>query len=253
MTNKTAITNNFNSIQFSLNLGRWKFAPSLIPTLAVLLLLPLLISLGCWQWRRAETKQQLLDQFAARSHQSPQALTGHPLLYTPIQITGRYEVSQPILLDNRILNHRVGYDVLLPFVPADGKPALLVNLGWIPKFENGLDDYLRRLQEQPQQSTTIIGLSQIPEHNLVLSQKIDLQRRPLVIEDIRIDQLSQQLNRSFYPFILLLTSPGGFTPHWDIVTTITPARHRGYAVQWFALAFTLIILYLKLNTHRRSL
>ena len=47
----------------------WDFAPSLWPTLAVLLILPLFLSLGFWQLDRAEQKSTALalqDQGAAQ-------------------------------------------------------------------------------------------------------------------------------------------------------------------------------------------
>jgi surfeit locus 1 family protein len=140
MINKTATTANFKSMSLSLQLGGWKFTPGLIPTLAVILLLPLLCSLGVWQLHRAVAKQQLLDQFALRSQQKPQPLANDELIYTPVQVSGRFDSAHLLLLDNRIVNGVAGYDVLVPFLPdqenfsPDGRsPAILVNLGWIPR------------------------------------------------------------------------------------------------------------------------
>ncbi len=241
-----------------LHLGAWEFSPGLIPTLAVILLLPLLLSLGIWQLHRAVAKQQLLDQFALRSKQAPQSLTGNQPLYTPVRVTGHYDNNHPILLDNRIVNHQIGYDVLLPFIPTDGGPAILVNMGWISRAEchpredqssalscQALEDYLRGNNPD-----AIVGLVQTPAHNLVLAHPKTEESWPFLTEDIRINELSQTLNRPLYPFILLLSGPAGFAHHWEIVTSVTPARHRGYAVQWFALALTLIILYFGLNIRR---
>lgn len=212
---------------------------------------------------RAVAKQQLLDQFALRSQQQPRPLANNELVYTPVQVTGYYDKAHPILLDNRILNHQVGYDVLIPFIPADGKPAILINMGWIPKSidqrapETGpviprgavRDDKIAGPNDS---LTSVIGLVQFPEHNLVLAHPKTELRWPLLVEDIRIPELSQALNRPLYPFTLLLSGTGGFTHHWAIVTSVTPARHRGYAVQWFALALTLIIIYFKLNIRRSA-
>lgn len=268
---------NFNNIHFSIRLGHWEFRPGLVPTVAVLLLLPCLLFLGFWQLQRAVAKQQLLDQFALRSQQAPQPLQEHEPLYTPVQITGHYDYAHIILLDNRIVNHQVGYDVLLPFIPDNSlQHAVLVNLGWIstltspPVGEAGAKHRVRGVQtttlprSYPSPAmlrtvtsptggeVTIIGLAHRPEHNLVLAHPQTALQWPLLVEDIQLTQLSRFLNRPLYPFILLLSGNAGFTHHWDRITAITPARHRGYAVQWFALALTLTGLYVKLNMHRRT-
>src|ERR1700730_13641815 len=120
MTTKTTITTILKNIRLSLRFGHWEFIPNLVPTLAVILLLPLLISLGFWQMHRAVAKQQLLNQFAMRSQQAPQPLADYEPIYTPVQVAGNYDNAHPILLDNRIVNHLSGYDVLIPFIPSDG-------------------------------------------------------------------------------------------------------------------------------------
>jgi surfeit locus 1 family protein len=247
MINKTTTTINLKNIRLSLKLGSWVFEPGLIPTLVVVLLLPLLLFLGCWQWHRAEAKQQLLDQFAARSQQAPQPLADYEPIYTRVQVTGHFDNQHLILLDNRIVNHQPGYDVLAPFIPEGGQGAVLVNLGWAP-----LSQAKKIVESAPvgNSRVTITGLAQPPEHNLVLAHPEADLSWPLLVEEIRLNVLSSLLNRPLHPFILLLSSTGGLVPHWGIVTSVTPARHRGYAVQWFALALALMILYLKLNIRR---
>jgi len=46
----------------SVTLNRFCFTPKLLPTLATLLVLPLLISLGFWQLDRADQKDMLKQQ-----------------------------------------------------------------------------------------------------------------------------------------------------------------------------------------------
>jgi surfeit locus 1 family protein len=260
MINKTATTTNLRNIRLSLPLGRWNFNPGLLPTLAVLLLLPALIALGIWQCHRASAKQQLLDQFSTRSQQTPQALANYEPVFTPVQVSGTYDYQHIILLDNRIVNHQPGYDVLVPFIPrmaaaehlsGSGSlpPAVLVNLGWIAKMGFS-QTVLTALEQAPPSQQTIIGLAQIPEHNLVLAHPQVKLSWPYLSEDLRLEELSRLLNRPLYPFILLLTGNEGFTHHWQVTAGITPARHIGYAVQWFGLALTLLVIYFSLNIHR---
>ncbi len=245
MINKTATTINLKNIHLSLHLGHWEFKPGLIPTLAVLVLLPLLLSLGVWQMHRATAKQQLLNQFAQRSRQAPQPLADHTPDYTPVRVTGSYESGHPILLDNRILNHQAGYDVFVPFIPSGKSKAVLINLGWTPRNTSAFENIFRS-QMGASGEVTVVGLAQTPQHNLVLAHPKTELRWPLLVEEIRLDSLSRILNRPLYPFVLL--SEKG--THWEISVGVSPARHRGYAAQWFLLALTLLILYFKLNTSR---
>lgn len=220
----------------------------MLPSLAALLLFPLLLSLGFWQLHRAAEKQQRLDQFAARAHQPPKPLSGHEPLYTPVTVTGHYDTQHAILLDNRIVNHQVGYDVLVPFLPLDHPSTLLVNMGWIPKSRSSAAFLSGRLPGDG--VFQIVGLIQKPQHNFVLAHAREPLRWPWVIEDIKMTELRQALDRPLYPFILLLSSPGGFVPHWERVVSVSPERHVGYAVQWFALALTLVIIYFKFSIRR---
>src|SRR5690625_517931 len=52
-----------------MRLGRYRFQPSLWPSLAVLLLLPLLLGLGFWQLDRAEQKRAWLAQLERAAQQ----------------------------------------------------------------------------------------------------------------------------------------------------------------------------------------
>ena len=71
---------------------------------------------------------------------------------------------------------------------------------------------------------------------------------PLRVEYIHLAQISKLLNDSFYPYILSLNpeSPSALQVKWQIVN-VDPNKHKGYAVQWFALALTLLIISVVLN------
>jgi surfeit locus 1 family protein len=212
------------------------------------MLLPILISLGVWQLHRATAKQHLIDQLAARSIQTPQWLNSPSASlpqYTPLQAQGHYDTDHIILLDNRIVNHQIGYDVFAPFLVSGSNQALLVNLGWIAKLNYKKENLNAFFQKN--NPNIIKGIVQYPEHNLVLAQTDPPQTWPYLIEDVRLDPLSKILNRPLYTFVLLSTDAQGFNHHWNIITAISPQRHRGYAFQWFALALTLLILYIKVN------
>ena len=70
------------------------------------------IALGNWQARRADEKR---------------ALAAH---VQRIAVVGEFLPERTVLLDNKVRNHRAGYEVVAPLRLADGI-HVLVNRGWI--------------------------------------------------------------------------------------------------------------------------
>ena len=104
-----------------LSLKNYCFAPRLLPTVMVLCLLPLLISLGFWQIHRGSEKNQIQKLFNVRSQSVAIDLNHSPPIdlrknYASAQMLGHFDNQQVYLLDNRIDQHKVGYEVLRPFI-----------------------------------------------------------------------------------------------------------------------------------------
>ena len=53
--------------------------------------------------------------------------------FQKLEVTGRLDTAHQILLENIIIEDRLGYYVLTPLVVSDGAPVLLVNRGWIER------------------------------------------------------------------------------------------------------------------------
>jgi surfeit locus 1 family protein len=94
----------------------------------------LFLSLGRWQWGRAEQKRELWAQFERGTGEvmSPgtRPLSELPR-YTRVRVAGRWEPRRQFLLDNRTHDGRAGYEVLTPLWLDDGR-IVLVNRGWVP-------------------------------------------------------------------------------------------------------------------------
>ena len=54
-----------------------------------------------------------------------------------------------------------------------------------------------------------------------------------------------------YSIRLAEATPGVLLRNWPVIST-TPEKHRGYAVQWFAMAAALVLLYLYYSTRKRE-
>ena len=106
------------------------FRPGIIPTLVVMALLPVLVSLGFWQLSRAEQKRVLLTHYAERQHAAPltvdQLLATAEPVFRRVQLRGHLDAEHSLLLDNRIRDGQPGVELLQPFQDqASGQWVLL--------------------------------------------------------------------------------------------------------------------------------
>lgn len=224
--------------------------------LLTITLLSLFITLGCWQLQRAEQKRLLQQAYETRRHAAVITLddiknSAQDQRYFPIKIQGHFDNAHTVLLDNRIHQHQVGYEVLTPLITQQGK-AVFVNRGWIPAYKNR-----HQIPKIPpalgQQS--LMGFVYPPQRSFRLNQKLDdANHWPLRIQQIDLDQLAQLTGHTLYPVVVLLAAhqPHGFIRSWQPSTQMTPQMHQGYALQWFTLALATLIIYLLLSFHRKS-
>lgn len=111
------------------------------PLLLVLVLLPLFVSLGQWQWAKGERKsaaQSLRDTRGADAAVlMPSALLDPGsdeaalLHFRPVILHGEFLPDRQFLLDNRVHQERAGFHVITPFRLAGSSTVVLVNRGWV--------------------------------------------------------------------------------------------------------------------------
>lgn len=238
-------------------MGNFEFRPGIVPSLATLLLLGLLLSLGFWQLDRAAQKRDLLEAYTARPDGVPVEIDANfrpapDWRYRRAQMTGSYVAERQFLLDNRVHQGRVGYFVLTPLRLARSDAAVLVNRGWVAQGASRAE--LPPLPVSQTGEQVIEGLIDFPPSKVfVLGEGEDRDPGwPKVLQQVRLELQSTQLGVRLLPMILLLDSgqPDGFVREWTPVV-VRPERHVGYAVQWFALAAVLTVLYVWLNLQRR--
>lgn len=218
-----------------------------------LVLFCLFIYLGTWQMHRADEKLFLLRSFKQRAHQVPlqadKLSSQHDLRFYRAQLNGFFDNEHTILLDNKIHQGKVGYEVYTPF-RANGLAApILVDRGFVESHQRNELPNIPAITDE----TVIIGLFNEPPRFAALGEMIDgnPSRWPLRVEFIDLRQISEQLKTHFFPYILILDPKhtAAFDLQWEIVV-MSPERHQGYALQWFAFALTLLILFVALNVGR---
>lgn len=240
-----------------MRLGAVEFRPGALPTLVTVVLFAGLVGLGLWQLSRAEQKEALLAQWQARRDGPPQplakVLAGEAARFTPVAASGRFDPSHQFLLDNRIRNQRAGFHVLTPLRLAGSERAILVNRGWVPMGDGRSD-----LPEipAPKGPVRITGsLAPPPQTGIRLGAPDPGQGRwPKVIQHMEPARVGEQLAYPVASRVIRLDpgSPHGFERDWGPPVRFGPDRHIGYAVQWFALAAALLVIYLVVNCKREE-
>lgn len=230
-----------------------------LPTLIFLCLLSLLLSLGIWQTNRATEKRSLLQQ--QEHNQTAEAIplsastedNVESLRYRKLSVTGRYDIAHQFLIDNQISEAKVGYFVLTPFRLANENKVILVNRGWIPANPDRT-----RLPDisMTAESTIITGRANaFPSVGIKLEgAEIPSDTTPSVVQVVNPDILAKKLGYAVFSFQLELdkTQPNGFKREWHITTLMPPEQHTAYATQWFALAFTLTVLFIVFSIKKPS-
>lgn len=222
-----------------------------IPTIVYLCLLSLLLALGMWQLNRSEQKRVFLNQQKQRAlveklHLS-EALNGDDkeLRYRQVEATGRYDEAHQFLVDNQVSDGKAGYFVLTPFILSGGTKAVLVNRGWIPQ---GRDRAQRPDLQISKPETTITGrINNFPSVGIKLAgAEIPTEGWPAIVQVVDSNVLAKKLGYPLFQFQVELANdlPDGYKREWLSSTLMPPEQHIAYAIQWFALALTLTILFI---------
>ncbi|MGD8976519.1 MAG: SURF1 family protein [Gammaproteobacteria bacterium] len=230
-----------------------------MPSIAVALLLPLLLGLGFWQLDRATQKRAIEEDFAAgdRIAVSPTAAELERFArYRQVSLSGRFDGSRQFLLDNMTDGGAAGYHVLTPFRPEGWERSILVNRGWVRK---DFSDPLPPAVDIDGQTREIRGrLARLPRPGIALSGDGSDGGSgdgdwPRVVQFPVMESLAEALGRPLAGRALLLDpeAPDGFLRRWQ-PAGLGPERHIAYAVQWFALAATLLVIYFVVNWKRKE-
>lgn len=239
-----------------MHVGSFVFKPTLIPSLLTLVVMAILLALGFWQLDRARQKVLIEEDFMAHDNLPAVPVTTVDLtntaLFRKVIAAGRYDARHQILLDNQVQDGRVGFHVFTPLQVPGMAQALLVNRGWVPleASRQQLPDIT--VKEMDVVISGRIGQPANPGLQLVApaSEKLSW---PRVVQYVDYAKLATELGYPLAPAVILLDPQleDGYRREWlPRFARFGPERHRGYAVQWFALAATLMVIYLVVNTHR---
>ncbi len=201
-------------------------------------LLMMLIGLGIWQLQRLGWKNALLAQIAQGEAQPAVPLAATPLPFTRVRVTGHFRNDESALYgaEVRDTDHgpEMGAQLLTVMDRADG-PPILVDRGWIPTIRSAvpivggavtIDGYIR----QPEQPGWLSATDQVSRLRFFT---LDVGKIAAIF---RVPDLS--------PFVLVAMGPlasGSFPqPAQHLPQPVN--NHFSYAITWFGLAATLVVI-----------
>lgn len=206
-----------------------------------------MVGLGFWQLSRYHERTAINEAIDAAGRAQPRpvdevlAVAEAPpadAAWVRVTATGTYDTDHELLIRQRTVSGRVGYEVLTPLVLDDGT-AVLVDRGWIPPGPGGATS-LPDVPAAPSGTVTVVGRVHLPESSGDTAAPLD---GTLVARRIDPAKLAAALPHRLYGGYVLLHEQ---QPAAEKALTPIPVRYENpgqnlsYVVQWWL--FSLIAL-----------
>jgi surfeit locus 1 family protein len=206
---------------------------------------------GVWQLSRAHRKLAFEAQVAERGAMPPlpagqlarDAAAGELQAQRHIVLTGEWDAPHTIYLMNRSMDERSGFYVTTPLRLPDGT-AVLVQRGWIARDD--ADPTKAPPVATPPGPVTVRGhVAPWPSHWIELGHL----SKGAVRQNLELAPFSAESGLALRPVTVAEDAQAGnasdgLRRDWPAPTAgVSIATHYGYAFQWFAMAATVLVLY----------
>jgi len=224
---------------------RFRFA--LWPTLFTIPAVIMMLGFSVWQLERLAWKNDLIERMQARTTAEPvplDKLSGNPAEdeYRQVRLTGHFDHDHELFLAARSLNGNMGYQVVTPFVLADGQ-TVLVNRGWIPDTRK---DPARRAEGQVAGTVDVVAITRLPQVPGWVTPNNDAVKNVWFYVDVAAMRQAAGVTApgpNYWFAAGPAPNPGGF-PIGGQTQINLPNDHLQYAITWFCFAVTLTVIYL---------
>jgi len=232
-----------------MRIGPFAFNPSPWPTIGAVAMIALTLYLGIWQTHRGDEKEERQRLLDTRIREAPVVLSGsfaraEPVVYRRARAAGRYDAAGQVFIDNQVHQGRAGYHVITPLRLADGA-ILLVNRGWIAR---GAAYPEPPKAEAPAGTVEVTGMATVPS-----SRFYELGAQTVsgpVWQNLTIDRYRATVKAPVLPVVLLADAADAGLVAIRETPDAGVAKHREYALTWFSLAATALVLWIVLNLKR---
>jgi cytochrome oxidase assembly protein ShyY1 len=214
---------------------RWAGALALAAVFAVVA-----VMLGNWQYSKHEDR--LVNRDRVEQHYDAAPVPLREVLpedgtvpgsaeWTRVSVSGSYLPGEQLMVRNRPHNGRFGYEVLVPFRPADGSTAILVDRGWLPNAADA--STLPEVPPPPSGPTELTGWLRPDEPSL--DRDLPVGQLASINVPEAADQLGDMPLHDGY-LVLEAESPGVERPVPLAEPRTGLGPHFAYALQWWLTA-----------------
>jgi surfeit locus 1 family protein len=225
----------------------------LLPTLAALVFLGITLAAGNWQLNRAQYKRELQVRIDRLAQEAPLVLSGGPvdaerMHGRRVLVTGGFDAAHEIFIDNRTAQGRPAYQVLTPLRIAGSDTAVLIDRG---RVQHTWEAKSLPVVPTLSASVRIEGVAAPPS-----GKYLELSRQTVdgkVWQNLDMERYARTVPYTLLPVVVtqLNDTGDGLYRHW-VRPDAGVEKHLGYAFQWFAMAVTIVVIYVVLYAKRRK-
>jgi surfeit locus 1 family protein len=193
-----------------------------------------LLSLGCWQLYRLNWKLNLIQEIENSLKNDPIELSkANEKNFLRIQTSGDIDFDKQIYLYNLNDNGKPGFEVVNPILINDKN--YLINRGWIP-FNQKDQPEINLVDE-----IKIIGTLKLQSKASTFKPENDIEKNYWFTLDR--DDVFKYTGKNFSNFIIYLNGDYNI-PKPKVITANISNNHKKYAITWFSMAISILLLYL---------
>ena len=193
-----------------------------------------LLSLGFWQIYRLNWKLELIEQIENSLKNDPVELSNiEKKNYLRIKTSGDIDFDKQIYLYNLNDNGKPGFEVINPIKIGDEN--YLMNRGWIPFEKKDLPEI--NLVDQNQ----IVGTLMLQTKASSFKPENDIQNNYWFT--LNREDISKFTGRNFSEYVIYLNGDYKI-PKPRVITAKISNNHKKYAITWFSMAISILLIYL---------
>ena len=193
-----------------------------------------LLSLGFWQLYRLSWKLDLINQIENSLKVEPIELqNGEKKNYLRIKTSGQIDFEKQIYLYNLNELGKPGFEVINPI--KIGKENYLINRGWIP-FDKKNKPEINIIDQK-----NIIGTLMLQSKSSSFKPKNEIDKNYWFT--LNREDILKFTGRNFSKYIIYLN--GNYeNPRPKVITAKISNNHKKYAITWFSMAISILLIYL---------
>ena len=212
---------------------RYKFLFSIF----VFFFISVFLALGSWQIIRLNWKLELINQIETSLKDIPVNLSNSKHKnYLRVKTRGSIDFEKQIYLYNLNEKGKPGFEVINPLKV--GNNNYLLNRGWIP-FNKKEDETINVIDEN-----YINGVLRKQIKPNIFKPENDLSENYWFTLDR--DDIFKFTGKNFSPYVIYLSGNTEFPKPKSITANISN-NHKKYALTWFSLAISILLIYLYLR------